>query len=495
MKAFWISLISVLCIVILFFLFLPQLASTSWGKNIFVKLAFGDYSTKTSVGSLNLSWFGPQEMENLEVRGNEVEVELEYLHADISLFSLFTLGDLDPDIFEKVNGKVEIQNGSVHFPLQNTKFHNIQGELDHSDNDAPLSFSMRGASIERGNQGTFIIKGHVDHLGKEWDDFICKGNVELNNIPTAGIDSLVSFHFPKLDHVLIQILGPIMTLHSNVSIDQGTGRIDGDLRSTRLKTYLDATFSHGVITLNRDLIASIQLTPALSNYLLRDFNPLFITGIEAENPIRLEIYSRNFSFPVRPFDIRNVKMKANLDMGRIRCQNGGTLSLLISLMKYHTLFGVHEMNVWFTPVNIELQQGYAVTDRMDALVADSIHVCTWGKINLKNDKIDMILGFTRQALEQAFHISNLPRDYVMQIPLTGTTKDPKIDMGKAAAKIAALIAINATDKTKGFLGGLLGKTIAPEPPPKLPFPWEGKVQPVPKDRPEAQDFFDLFKKN
>ena len=143
MKAFWISLVTVFCVVFLFFIFLPQLASTSWGKNLFVKFAFGDYSTRTSVGSLNLSWFGPQEIGNLEVKGNEIEVELEYLHADISLFALFTLGNLDPEIFEKIDGKVEIENGTVKFPFQDTEFHNIHGELDHSNSES-LAFSMKG---------------------------------------------------------------------------------------------------------------------------------------------------------------------------------------------------------------------------------------------------------------------------------------------------------------------------------------------------------------
>ena len=479
MKTLRTCLFTLICLLLLFFVFLPRLASTPWGKKIFVKLAFGDYSKNTSLGSLDLTWLGPQKIGNLNIKTKAVAIDLEQLHADISFFSFFTPGNFSPAIFEKVKKEIELVNGKVTFPLYDAEFHSIHGKLDHCHNKTFLCFSIKGASEEKGNKGSFEIKGNIDRLSKKCNELVCHGNINLDNIPTIAIDSILSFYFPKPDRIFQQILGSLMTLHCSASIDKESGRINGDFLSTRMKTYLDMTFSQGIITLNKDLITSIRLTPALSNYLLRDINPLFITGIEAENLIHLKVYSRQFSLPVLPLHISNMKLKASLDMGKIRCKNGGILSLLTGLMKYHTLFGVNEMNVWFTPVNIDIENGIATTDRMDALVADTLQVCTWGEIDLQNDKIKMLLGLTGQALEQAFPVRNLPRNYVMQIPLRGTTKDPKIDMGKAAALIATLIATtDATDKRRGFLGKIVTKSVTP--PAKLPFPWENKAEPAPR---------------
>ena len=112
MKAFWITVAAILCAIILFVAFLPQLASTNWGKNLFVKIAFGDLSTKASVGTLRLSWLGPQQMSYFHLKDKNKEIKVEFFHADLSLFALFSFADFEPSTITKVNGNLEIQNGS-----------------------------------------------------------------------------------------------------------------------------------------------------------------------------------------------------------------------------------------------------------------------------------------------------------------------------------------------------------------------------------------------
>ena len=145
------------------------------------------------------------------------------------------------------------------------------------------------------------------------------------------------------------------------------------------------------------------------------------------------------------------------------------------------------MKLWFAPLDFHIQNGILNCERTEILIADNFQVCLWGNVDFPNNYLDGILGLTSSCLRKAFGIRNLPDDYVLQIPLQGTLTDVKINKGKAAAKIGALLlwqqkgaAASSIDKGPGgaFLGELLNK-LGPlpggdqkAPPAKRPFPWE-----------------------
>ena len=56
----------------------------------------------------------------------------------------------------------------------------------------------------------------------------------------------------------------------------------------------------------------------------------------------------------------------------------------------------------------------------------------------------MTLGIPSDTLKKAFGIKNLPKNYVMTMPIRGLTQKPEIVTGPAVAKIAALIAASQT---------------------------------------------------
>lgn len=233
---------------------------------------------------------------------------------------------------------------------------------------------------------------------------------------------------------------------------------------------------HGM-QLSEPLIARIRLTPEMSALLLKDANPLFVTGISAENPVTLRIEPTDFFFPF-PYSLEKLKVgKAILDLGKVRSQNGESLRTIIALLKAGSLPNASVMNIWFTPVSFQIDRGILRAGRLDALLADSIHICTWGNIDLLKDRLDMTLGLPADTLKKAFGIKNLPDNYVMKVGVQGTTGSPIIDKTAAAAKIAALIATSQIPK-KGILGGLSDlfskKEEADVPKANRPFPWESR---------------------
>ncbi len=417
----WLAILIALIALIL--AFLPKIASTSLGKPFFVKALEAKSHSKVTVASLHLSWFGPQKFQNLRWAHDSVTGTIEELqiHAPFWSFS---------GAFRLKNGSIRYKGGSVE---------QIKGQIEGND------FELSGITLQ----------GHLSLKGTVYSKFHFHVQIDIKNFPLIVIDQ-------RLD----QILGPTLDLSGWISMDQPEGTIHLDASSANLKTSLRGSLTKEAIFLREPLIASIRLTPALSTLLLKDANPLFLTGIEAQNPVILRIEPEDFSFPI-PYSLEKLEIgRATLDLGKVRCQNGKSLATIISLLKATRLSEVEQMNAWFTPVTFQIHRGILKAGRMDALLADSIHVCTWGRIHLIKDRMEMILGLPADTLQQAFGIKNLPETYIFKIEVRGSTKDPEIAKGAAAVKIAALIATGQSSLAELF-------TKQKEAPPaKRPFPWE-----------------------
>lgn len=426
-------LIALFLVILLFLAFLPKIASTSLGKPFFVKAIEKKSQSQVEIGSLDLSWFGPQKFRNLQWTHEAVRGTVEELDIIAPFWSF--------------SGPFQLKNGSISY--KGGQVEKIEGQIEGND------FTLTGITLQ----------GHIALQGKVYSKLHFNLQIDVKQFP------LVVF-----DQQLDQLLGPTLDLLGSISMDQGKGTIDLLINAANLNTHLKGVLTDHSITLKEALIVNMRLTPEVSKLLLKDANPLFLTGIKSQNPIVLRIEPNNFYFPL-PYSLEQLTVgEATLNLGRVRCQNGKSLSAIISILNADRLSNASEMNAWFTPVTLKIKKGLLEAGRMDALLADSIHVCTWGKIDLIKDQIDMTLGITADALQQAFRLKNLPENYVLTIPVRGTTKDPEIVKGPAIAKIAALIAASQIPKD-GVLGGLADLVSKPKeekgvPPAKRPFPWE-----------------------
>jgi hypothetical protein len=258
--------------------------------------------------------------------------------------------------------------------------------------------------------------------------------------------------------------------------------------------------TQGALTLKEPIYAQVTMTPALSKFLLSEVNPLSITEIRSTSPITLEIQPQGFVAPILDFSLKKVNIpKGRLELGQISCKNEGNLNLALSLLKSVQLTQNHNLNLWFTPIDFSVRQGIVDVERTDILVAETFDIALWGQIYPLKDNVDMVLGLTADCLARAFNIKNLPDDYVLQVPMTGSLHDVKLNTGKATAKVAALLALQQADLAGGLAGGpagaLFGKFInklgslplndRSTPPAKRPFPWEKNTPPQQEPPQEA----------
>jgi hypothetical protein len=428
----WLIIVPVLLIVLII-AFLPQIASTSLGKPLFVKALEQKSQAQVEIGSLRLSWFGPQQFHNLQWTHEAASGTIEELEIEAPFWTF--------------SGPFKLKNGSIAY--KGGRVEKIEGKIVGND------FNLTGITM----------KGYIALQGQIYSKLHFHLKIDVKEFPLIVIDQ-------QLD----QLLGPTLDLNGTISLEHGKGSIDLTINADNLNTRVQGILTENSITLDKPLLAAIRLTPKVSALLLKDANPLFLTGMSAENQINLRIEKEDFYFPL-PYSLEKLRVgAATLDVGRVKCQNGESLQTIISILKAERLSDATQMNAWFAPVTFSIVNGILQAGRMDALLADSIHICTWGNIDIVRDQIDMFLGLPADTLQQSFGIKNLPPSYVLKIKIRGTTKKPEIVKGPAVAKIAALIAAGQIPK-KGILGGLADLISTPKeekdvPPAKRPFPWE-----------------------
>ena len=438
-------------------LFLPQLLSLPLCKELFIGALQNKTHCSISIDHLRLSWLGPQKMDLVNMEREDFQGTIDTLSIGAPLWAvpgLFQLKNL-----KQIHGDLKLEGGTFQFG-PDAKIEEIKISMKVIEGTAHLIASGNGLSLE----GTI----------SSFKDLSLRA--VLSSFPTLPIARFFSLRHWGKEDTLKEVLGPWINLEASSSIQYGKGFMDLSLHSENVTCLLLGDLNEEFLTLRRPLTATFKLTPELSLWVLRQFNPLFLTGIQSKNPIQLRIEPLNFTLPISSFSLRDLDIgQGTLAMGQVRVRNGPLLVSLISLLKMDWLSQSPEMNIWFAPMSFQLKDGVLYTGRMDTLLADSLHICTWGNINVIDQDLDLFLGLTSELLENSFGIENLPSDYVLKIPITGSTRHPKIGKEAAALKIAALKTMQTTPLKRTAPGKLLQMFTPNEkgvPPARRPFPWD-----------------------
>lgn len=462
----WRWLILLLCLLVLLTIgFLPQILSTSFGKQLLIQRMEARTHTSVAIGSLQLSWFGPQRLSELSLASPTSKGRVKELQIGVPLWSLSSLFAFKD--FDELTSDLKCEGGFFSFQPDDPSGQLIEiGEIEAflRLHQGAADLTASGHSVE--GVGSFSLQGQIKHFSDPSSQFSL--HVELASFPTLPLARLLSTRHSLNEQLFLQSIGSIVNLNGSASMQNKKGLIDLSLHTPTIDGVLHGSLTPEALTLRQPITATFQLTPALSQSLLRAMNPLFLTGIRANHPIQLRIEPSSFRLLFGPFSLQNIQIgRGTLDAGQIECTNGSALAALIAILKKDSL-KAHEMTVWFTPLSFRLQNGLLETERMDALIADSLHVCTWGPIDLNKDRLKMTFGIPADTLKQVLHLKQVPADYVLKIPVTGSTRNPTLSAGAALAKIAAFL---AAEKVPG--GAILNLFENQDvPPPQLPFPWE-----------------------
>lgn len=218
----------------------------------------------------------------------------------------------------------------------------------------------------------------------------------------------------------------------------------------------------------------MDLTPNVGRIYLRRINPLLgeILGpavVDEDMPdMVVSVSPRNMILPTEHFALCIEPMKVVVARGPLV---GGILSLL-SKGRNNLVPEKQEIRVETSSINADFDTGGALTcSRFDLLLAERLHVASWGAIDFIEETIEMILAIPGTTLHEIMGLSSLPRNYYLKIPIKGTFDQPQIDWNTASFNIVQLMLQERSNK---FMKSIL-KEFSPleEPIPELnsSLPW------------------------
>jgi hypothetical protein len=371
----------------------------------------------------------------------------------------------DSIIFKEVSGSVQGANFSEGINLL------LKGETQASNvpNIEKSAFAFEGQMLN-----FWTPEGHFNR-----SDLTVKGALSLDLLPVRQITGIIPLD-DETRAILQAVLGDLMNARIYGEISQLTGPLTIDVKASNFKAKLPLQLQQHTLFLREAVNAEITLTEAVNTTLLKDINPLFLSGARSDHPLTLTIDPQGFQFQLHPYSLQGLWIdRATLDIGKIQVRNGGQVQYLVEFLKAKEITHEGWMSAWFTPIFFNLHHGVASYSRFDALLAGNIHIAMWGNINLINNQVAMTLGIAPSTLRERFKISGLQKQNMFQVKMRGITSKLELDWSAASTRIAFLVAKTAGGHLGALLGGLLEPIITaslgeePVPPPTTtPFPWD-----------------------
>ncbi len=385
---------------------------------------------------------------------------------------------------------LQMENDQISFTPKGSKklltLTNTTLSLQKKGEEAPLSLSLDTSAIAD-------QKGSL-HLDAQMKQFLNNaGHFELSHVESDLIVSFQKFPsavfeilLPSKNKSFSNLLGPVFDMTLKGSVQQASGPLAIKLNSQNVKLSLEGALTSGVLTLQENALVEIALTPETSRVFLKEVNPLSISSVTSSSPLSIEIVAKGFSLPLSPFSLNQIELpRIRIIPGKVFCQNEGNINLMLGLLKSKQAGQNAKLELWFAPIDFSIHQGVLDLERTEILVASTYDIALWGKLDLPGNRVNMVLGLTAACLNAAFNIRDLPRDYVMHIPLTGTLDHVELNKTVATSKIVALtlwqsknVAGPAAGVGGALIGGLLNQVLSPPgnegstPKAKQPYPWQ-----------------------
>ncbi len=375
--------------------------------------------------------------------------------------------------------------------------------LNKSAAQGPLSLSLDSDVVTQGTaakNGSISVAGRIEptrNAQGAFDISQLTGNLQLKaqQFPSRVLD-LFARAKGRTDFPFTTLFGNVINAALSLDLKKFSGPVSLNLNTPLTRASVNGTLVNGALMLSDPIYAQLKITPEVSRLVLKEVNPLNLSYIYSEDPITLEIPAQGFYLPLYPTNLAKIAIpEATIELGKIFCRNEGNVNITLGLLKTQKFDKNSDLMLWFAPIDFSIKQGFANIGRTEILLANTYDICVWGKIDLLQKYVDMVLGLTAQTLSQAFGIKNLPENYVLTLPMKGPADNVQINTGKATAKVALLLAWQqqniggAIGGTAGaIVGGLINKLAtlpdsdAKVPPAKHPFPWEIGAQPAKKPK-------------
>ena len=361
-----------------------------------------------------------------------------------------------PWSYERRSGETNLEFTAAYADLA------FDGKLSAKNRDS-LDFHL----VQHQGRGNFNVSGRIK------SDLSAQLSGQIEEFP---VDILIAAlpqarNYQDKIHALF---GSSVSGKLHAKVDKMNGPVALSLQGERCDFKLDGKIENSILTLNQPLRLDVTLSKEVSDYFLDDIIPLLNSATHGEAPLSLTISETGFRVPLRDISVETLNIpSARLDLGRIYFTREGKLAQIIQLMNIEPK---DKFSVWFTPLYFSLREGRLQLGRFDMLIADIYPVATWGELDFIRDRVKMDVGLTGKAITQSFGPLPLPKNYLLAIPLRGTTQNPHLDTTRVAAKLSSLAAMTAGPQ--GILVSALLQLASGSLTEKIPEP---TTQPLPWD--------------
>ncbi|DBA87659.1 TPA: hypothetical protein ACH3X1_004668 [Trebouxia sp. C0004] len=237
------------------------------------------------------------------------------------------------------------------------------------------------------------------------------------------------------------------------------------------------------LLLQQPISMSLNFTPALAKFALREMHPLLgsAVGLQGDSSLHMTLEPLQLHLPADCYTVRIQPMK--LVIG-----SNAFLSSIMGLLKLNKMQSTN-VEAWTSTVEADIfQNGQIISKRMDVLLGSSlgsckgVHVIMWGHVDTVDDVLDMTLGIPADTLA-ATGIKELPSDYVLPVPVKGTPQAPNVNWGRAVGQLTELSIKRQVTKGLPWLSNVISSFGGPSldmtdystaPPLVGKLPWEAQ---------------------
>lgn len=310
------------------------------------------------------------------------------------------------------------------------------------------------------------VHGLIDSAGQfALDKASYETATQIRQAPIDLVDAMFDMHGDLSGSV-----GPRALLDASGSYTpsdtNGSGGIDLALKSKTASADMKLLVEGGRWKLKADAPLSFQVTPRLSQTVLKKVMPFLGSAVSARLPIGVTVKQEGFSAPVKDLGVADIAADVRLELGELDLRGEGVFKKILEQL------GVGDrslLNAKFSPVTINLTAGKLSYQGL-TMGIDDVVLGFSGNVDLNTSRLDLKMTIPGSSLSRiGFLKGKIDPSHVIVIPLTGTFDQPTIDVKLLTGEIAKLAVKSQLqdvvgeavggNKTGNQAGGTIGDTI------------------------------------
>ncbi len=300
-----------------------------------------------------------------------------------------------------------------------------------------------------GKQQTFIqgksLRGSHDEL---------QLHLAATGIDTRLIDAMGDCH-----GLLVDSVGSPIAVECIIDDFLGEPRIQagGNAPNAAFETHFNVEDQKATLG-NQNTVATLQLTPALTQRILKDLGPVLSDIRSVKQPIVMTV--SNASVPLNG-KVNQLHADVRIDIGEVELDSGAvTLQLLPLFNSSHT----EMIPAKFEPIKVQIRKGVVTYEEFNLIIDGKYAVPYAGTINLNNRKLNLTSAVPLTGLGYSIkELRGLATDIDVPLRITGTISEPQVDVDPQF-DLSELLQSAALDAIGDAIGDALsGEGDAPDP--------------------------------